>query len=45
MYNANPVKSPAPMNLVKLAAENAEPFNVKVMEKAIGMLNHLALHT
>lgn len=45
MTKANPVKGPAPMNLTKLAAEAAEPFSVNIMEKAIGMLNHLALHS
>lgn len=45
MSTANPVKSPAPPNLVKQAAEPTNPLNVKLMEKAISMLNHLALHT
>lgn len=45
MSAANPVKGPAPMNLVKMAAKPAEPFDVKIMEKAVGMLNHLALHS
>lgn len=45
MSNANPIKIPAPINLVKKAAEEAELFKFKLMEKAIGMLNHLALHS
>lgn len=45
MSTANPIKGPAPTNLIKQAAKPAKPMDVKIMEKAIGMLNHLALHT
>ena len=45
MNDANPVKAPAPMNLHKIVASNAPSVHQKLYQKAIGMLNYLALHT
>ncbi|KAH9468237.1 hypothetical protein Pst134EA_033418 [Puccinia striiformis f. sp. tritici] len=45
MHESNPVRAPAPMNLHKLVATDAEPINQRLFQKAIGMLNYLALHT
>lgn len=45
MTDANPVKAPAPMNLHKIVASVASPINQKLYQKAVGMLNYLALHT
>ncbi|PLW36380.1 hypothetical protein PCANC_16187 [Puccinia coronata f. sp. avenae] len=45
MHNANPVRAPAPMNLHKIVASEAEPIHQKLYQKAVGMLNYLALHT
>jgi hypothetical protein len=45
MHDANPVRAPAPMNLHKIVASEAEPIHQKLYQKAVGMLNYLALHT
>jgi hypothetical protein len=45
MAGANPVKAPSPLNFQSLVASDAEPVNVTYMQKAIGMLTYLALHT
>ena len=43
MHDANPVRALAPMNLHKKS--EAEPIHQKLYQKAVGMLNYLALHT
>ncbi|PLW28181.1 hypothetical protein PCANC_26987 [Puccinia coronata f. sp. avenae] len=45
MNDANPVRAPAPMNLHKIVASKAAPIHQKLYQKAVGMLNYLALHT
>ena len=45
MVDANPVRAPAPMNLHKIVATQAPSVNKKLYQKAVGMLNYLALHT
>jgi hypothetical protein len=45
MSDANPVKSPSPLNFHQLVALDSPAFDVKTMQKAIGMLNYLALHS
>ncbi|KAI7944946.1 hypothetical protein MJO28_010641 [Puccinia striiformis f. sp. tritici] len=45
MHESNPVKAPAPMNLQKIVATEADPIPQKLFQKAVGMLNYLALHT
>jgi hypothetical protein len=45
MAGANPVKAPSPLNFQSLVASEADPFNEKYMQKAIGVLTYLALHT
>jgi hypothetical protein len=45
MNNANPVRAPAPMNLHKIVASEAAPIHQKLYQKAVVMLNYLALHT
>jgi hypothetical protein len=45
MSGANSVKAPSPLNFLLLVASDAEPVDVKYMQKAIGMLTYLALHT
>jgi hypothetical protein len=45
MNDSNPVKAPSPLNFHQLVASDLPLINEKVMQKAIGMLNYLALHT
>ena len=45
MHDSNPVRAPAPMDLHKIVASDSPPFNQKLFQKAVGMLNYLALHT
>jgi hypothetical protein len=45
MAGANPVKAPAPLNFHSLVALETDAANVHSMQKAIGMLTYLALHT
>jgi hypothetical protein len=45
MLDANPVKAPSPLNFQSLVASEADGINVTLMQKAIGMLTYLALHT
>jgi hypothetical protein len=45
MADANPVKTPAPLNFQSLVASEADPVNVTQMPKAIDMLTYLALYT
>jgi hypothetical protein len=45
MNKSNPVKAPSPLNFHRIIASESPPFDAKVMQKAIGMLNYLALHT
>jgi hypothetical protein len=45
MQDSNPVRAPAPMNLHKIVATGAPSFHQKLYQKAVGMLNYLALHT
>jgi hypothetical protein len=45
MHKSNPVRAPAPMDLHKIVASKAPAFNQKTYQKAVGMLNYLALHT
>jgi hypothetical protein len=45
MNNANLVRALAPMNLHKVVASDAPSVNQKLYQKAVGMLNYLALHT
>jgi hypothetical protein len=45
MHESNPVRAPAPMDLHKIVASEAPAFDQKTYQKAVGMLNYLALHT
>jgi len=45
MMDSKIVLSPAPMNLHEIVARDAAAVEVHKMQKAIGMLNFLALHT
>ncbi|MBW0531862.1 hypothetical protein O181_071577, partial [Austropuccinia psidii MF-1] len=45
MTSANPIKTPAPANIHNVVAQVSVPFSNLTMQKAIGMLNYLALHT
>ncbi|MBW0514556.1 hypothetical protein O181_054271 [Austropuccinia psidii MF-1] len=39
------IKTPAPASIHNVVAQTSTPFSKKTMQKAIGMLNYLALHT
>jgi hypothetical protein len=45
MMDSNSVKAPSPLNFHCVIATDAPPIDVKLMQKAVGMLNYLALHT
>ncbi|MBW0537592.1 hypothetical protein O181_077307 [Austropuccinia psidii MF-1] len=45
MSLSNPIKTPAPENIHNVAAQVSTPFSNLPMQKAIGMLNNLALNT
>jgi hypothetical protein len=45
MVNSTPVKAPSPLNFHKIIASKTPNLDVKIMQKAVGMLNYLALHT
>jgi hypothetical protein len=45
MMDANPVKSPSPLNFHCVVASESPQFDVKTMQQAIGMLTYLVLHT
>jgi hypothetical protein len=45
MDESNPVKAPAPTNLHQIVASESPLFHQKTYQKALGMLNYLALHT
>jgi hypothetical protein len=45
MDDSNPVKEPAPTNLHQVVASESPQFHQKTYQKALGMLNYLALHT
>ncbi|MBW0483799.1 hypothetical protein O181_023514 [Austropuccinia psidii MF-1] len=45
MTSANPIKTPAPANIHNVVAQASVPFSNLTMQKAIGMLNYLSLHT
>ncbi|MBW0518842.1 hypothetical protein O181_058557 [Austropuccinia psidii MF-1] len=45
MTSANPIKTPSPANIHNVVAQASMPFSNLTMQKAIGMLNYLALHT
>jgi hypothetical protein len=45
MDDSNPVKAPAPTNLHQVVASESLPFHQKTYQKALRMLNYLALHT
>jgi hypothetical protein len=45
MHDSNPVRAPAPVNLHKIVASDSPSFHQKLFQKAIGMLNYLAMHT
>jgi hypothetical protein len=45
MDDSNPVRAPAPTNLHQIVASESESFHRKTYQKALGMLNYLALHT
>jgi hypothetical protein len=44
MDNLNPVKAPAPTNLHQVVASKSPQYHQKTYQKALGMLNYLALH-
>ncbi|MBW0570600.1 hypothetical protein O181_110315, partial [Austropuccinia psidii MF-1] len=45
MLSSNSIKTPAPANIHNTVAQTSTPFSKHTMQKAIGMLNYLALHT
>jgi hypothetical protein len=45
MTNANAVKAPSSLNFHWVIALESPPFDIETMQKAVGMLNYLALHT
>ncbi|MBW0472936.1 hypothetical protein O181_012651 [Austropuccinia psidii MF-1] len=45
MSDSNPVKTPTPFNLHYKPLTTASNFELRIMQKAMGMLNYLALHT
>jgi hypothetical protein len=45
MTEANSVKCPSPLNFHGLMATECHPFNLTTMQKEIGMLTYLVLHT
>ncbi|MBW0504134.1 hypothetical protein O181_043849 [Austropuccinia psidii MF-1] len=45
MTLANPIRTPAPANIHNVVAQASVPFSNLTMQKAIGMLNYLALRT
>jgi hypothetical protein len=45
MTNATSVKAPSPLNFHRVIASESPSFDVKMRQKAVGMLNYLALHT
>jgi hypothetical protein len=45
MHNSNAVKSPLPSNALHLADAEAEPVDAAIMQKAMGYINYLAIHS
>jgi hypothetical protein len=45
MVNSTPVKAPSPLNFHKITASKSPNFDLKIMQKAVGILTYLALHT
>ncbi|MBW0582772.1 hypothetical protein O181_122487 [Austropuccinia psidii MF-1] len=45
METANSIKTPVPLNVRQQLASESPPFDLHLMQKAIGMLTYLALHT
>ncbi|MBW0509220.1 hypothetical protein O181_048935 [Austropuccinia psidii MF-1] len=45
MTLSNSIKTPALANIHNVVAQTSTPFSKQTMQKAIGMLNYLALHT
>ncbi|MBW0584199.1 hypothetical protein O181_123914 [Austropuccinia psidii MF-1] len=45
MTFSSSIKTPAPENIHNVVAQTSTPFSKKTMQKAIGMLNYLVLHT
>jgi len=45
MKNANSVKTPLPTNALTQVEADAEPFDAAIMQKAMGYLNYLAIHS
>ncbi|MBW0508957.1 hypothetical protein O181_048672 [Austropuccinia psidii MF-1] len=45
MFNSNPIKTPTPMNLRHVLEAESPPIKASYVQKAIGMLSYLALHT
>jgi hypothetical protein len=45
MTNATSVKAPLPLSFHRVIASKFPSIDVKMMQKAVGMLHYLALHT
>ncbi|MBW0586401.1 hypothetical protein O181_126116 [Austropuccinia psidii MF-1] len=45
MTNSNPIKTPTPMNIRHVLEAESPPMEASYVQKAIGMLSYLALHT
>ncbi|MBW0575787.1 hypothetical protein O181_115502 [Austropuccinia psidii MF-1] len=45
MTLSNSIKTPAPANIHNVVVQTSTPFSKHTMQKVIGMLNYLALHT
>ena len=45
MKNSRSVNTPAPPNIHELLEKPDTPFDVTTMQKVVGSLNHVALHT
>ncbi|MBW0466618.1 hypothetical protein O181_006333 [Austropuccinia psidii MF-1] len=45
MSSSNPIKTPTPMNLRNILEAESHPIEASYVQKAIGMLSYLALHT
>ncbi|MBW0469746.1 hypothetical protein O181_009461 [Austropuccinia psidii MF-1] len=43
--SSNSIKTPSPANIHNVVAQTSTPFSKHTIQKAIGMLNYLALHT
>ncbi|MBW0473672.1 hypothetical protein O181_013387 [Austropuccinia psidii MF-1] len=44
MEHANPIKTPAPLNVRQQLASDSPPFDLHLWQNAIGILTYLALH-